>query len=107
MADDAVAEGITSLLPITWGPNALDQLEREAIRRALTATNGNQTHAAKLLGIQRLALMRAMARHGLAPTTQRGPHRHLTLARRGASQQHVATLQQAMSSSSETAASRV
>jgi transcriptional regulator of acetoin/glycerol metabolism len=72
MTDGAVNAGMTSLIGITWGPNALSNLEREAIRRALEATQGNQTHAAKLLGIQRLALMRAMARHGLETTTQRG-----------------------------------
>jgi DNA-binding NtrC family response regulator len=64
------AEG--EYLHIEWGENALDQLERRAIERALLIAEGNQTRAAKLLGVQRLSLVRAMARHGLQSQLPRG-----------------------------------
>ncbi len=53
-------------IPFAFGPNALDQLERHAIELAMNAAAGNQTKAAGLLGINRLALGRALARHGIA-----------------------------------------
>jgi two-component system response regulator HydG len=59
-------------IPIEWGDGALDKLEAEAIRRALLATRGNQTRAAQLLGIGRLALARAMVRHGIKAISRPG-----------------------------------
>jgi transcriptional regulator with PAS, ATPase and Fis domain len=43
----------------------LDRAEREAIERALEASGGNQTRAAKLLGLTRRALIYRMERVGL------------------------------------------
>ncbi len=40
-------------------------VERESVLDALEATNGNQTKAAKKLGISRFALIRLMDKHGL------------------------------------------
>lgn len=37
----------------------------EVIRRALTATGGNRTHAARLLGLQRTYLIRLMRDRGI------------------------------------------
>ncbi len=52
-------------LLLRFGPNALDNLERDAIELAMREAMDNQTQAAALLGIQRLALARALTRHGL------------------------------------------
>jgi DNA-binding NtrC family response regulator len=43
----------------------LESLERRAVVEALERCDGNQTHAAKLLGISRTALYRRLAKHGL------------------------------------------
>lgn len=43
----------------------LDQLDRLLIEEALRRTNGNQTHAAQLLGLSRPTLHAKMQRHGL------------------------------------------
>lgn len=44
----------------------------EVIRRALAATGGNRTHAARLLGLQRTYLLRLMRDRGIAvPRPQR------------------------------------
>lgn len=59
-------------LELHWGPNALGNLEKEAIIRALRAAAGNQTKAAQLLGIQRLALSRAVSRHAIPVVAKRG-----------------------------------
>ncbi len=40
-------------------------VEREAVRAALAASDGNQTHAARQLGISRFALIRLMDKHDL------------------------------------------
>ena len=55
-------------LRLRWGPGALDTLERDAVRLALEAADGNQTRAAELLGVQRLVIARAIDRHGLTVT---------------------------------------
>ncbi len=43
----------------------LEEVEKELIQSALTKTGGNQTQAAKLLGISRYALIYRMQKHGL------------------------------------------
>ncbi|MDZ4052681.1 response regulator [Phenylobacterium ferrooxidans] len=43
----------------------LDEIERRAIIRALSASGGNMTRAASLLGLTRPALYRRLERHGL------------------------------------------
>jgi transcriptional regulator of acetoin/glycerol metabolism len=40
-------------------------VEREAVLAALDATDGNQTQAAKRLGVSRFALIRMMAKHDI------------------------------------------
>jgi transcriptional regulator with PAS, ATPase and Fis domain len=40
-------------------------VERDAVLAALDAAGGNQTHAAKRLGISRFALIRLLDKHGL------------------------------------------
>jgi hypothetical protein len=46
--------------------------QAEVIRRALAATGGNRTHAARLLGLQRTYLLRLMRDRGIdVPQTQR------------------------------------
>lgn len=44
---------------------SLDEVEAEAIRRALARSEGNVSEAAATLGLTRQALYRRMARHGL------------------------------------------
>ena len=55
--------------PIDWLagdlPTALARLEEAMIRRALAATNGNRTEAARRLGIQRQLLYAKLERYGL------------------------------------------
>jgi two-component system response regulator HydG len=59
-----VAGGVQ--LTLAFGDRALENLERAAIVAALRRAGGNQTRAARLLGIQRLALARAAARLGIS-----------------------------------------
>jgi hypothetical protein len=50
----------------------LSEFQIELIRRALAATNGNRTHAARLLGLQRTYLLRLMRDRGIVfPRPQR------------------------------------
>ena len=44
----------------------IDQLDRLLIKEALRRTNGNQTHAAQLLGLSRPTLHAKMQRHGIS-----------------------------------------
>jgi DNA-binding NtrC family response regulator len=52
-------------LTLAFGERALENLERAAVEAALQHADGNQTRAARLLGIQRLALARAATRLGI------------------------------------------
>jgi transcriptional regulator with GAF, ATPase, and Fis domain len=63
-ATTAVVGGVQ--LTLAFGDRALENLERAAVVAALQRAGGNQTRAARLLGIQRLALARAAARLGIA-----------------------------------------
>jgi transcriptional regulator with GAF, ATPase, and Fis domain len=69
LADVATAAAPTSpdeiALRLTFGEGAFENLERAAIQAALARAGGNQTRAAQLLGIQRLALARAAVRLGI------------------------------------------
>jgi DNA-binding NtrC family response regulator len=47
------------------GGVALSEVERELVRQAMERAEGNQTHAAKLLGIERDALRRRLVKYGL------------------------------------------
>lgn len=46
-------------------PESMAQVESDAIRRALSATSGNRTHAAKRLGIARSTLLEKIKRHSI------------------------------------------
>ena len=48
------------------------KVERDAVVAALEAHAGNQTQAARQLGISRFALIRLMEKHDLKPRPQRG-----------------------------------
>jgi transcriptional regulator with GAF, ATPase, and Fis domain len=50
----------------------LSRLEHDRIVRALDEAAGNQTRAAKLLGISRHALIDRIERHGIARPRKRG-----------------------------------
>ncbi len=69
----SVAEAILESPPPAAGRDSLDleqQLaatEREIVARALAVAGGNQSRAARLLGISRNGLAAKMARHGLPP----------------------------------------
>jgi transcriptional regulator with GAF, ATPase, and Fis domain len=52
-------------ITLSFGEHALENLERAAVSAALERAAGNQTRAARLLGIQRLALARAAMRLGV------------------------------------------
>ena len=52
-------------LTLLFGERAFENLERAAVTAALERADGNQTRAARLLGIQRLALARAAMRLGI------------------------------------------
>jgi len=51
----------------------LAQAERELLAKALRAANGNQTKAAKLVGVERHRMSRMIDRHGLRALTQPQP----------------------------------
>jgi len=52
----------------------LAQAERELLTRALKVANGNQTKAARLIGIERHRLRRMLVRHGLEAMTRPSPN---------------------------------
>ncbi len=45
--------------------DAVNEVEKESISRALSAANHNKTQAARLLGIHRTLLYKKMKKHGL------------------------------------------
>jgi two-component system NtrC family response regulator len=63
---DFLSSGEPGTAPVDWLagtlPEAVERLEREMMRRALAATNGNRARAAELLGIRRQLLWRKLAR---------------------------------------------
>ena len=44
---------------------AMDEIERRRLTAALAAANGNQSHAARALGIPRTTFINKLRRHGL------------------------------------------
>ena len=48
-------------------------MEKRAIEEALAKTGGNQTRAAKLLGVSRYGLHKMMKRLGIAPHKKQRP----------------------------------
>lgn len=60
--EGAAGEGPRSVAPLA---GALSALERERIIQALDETSGNQTHAARALGISRRALISRIEQYGL------------------------------------------
>ncbi len=52
-------------------PAAVEALERRMLAAALAATNGNQVHAARSLGVSRQGLIKKLKRHGLYQPTRR------------------------------------
>jgi DNA-binding NtrC family response regulator len=66
----ACARAPAAAPPAEAGPllslkQALEQPERDAILRALRATNGHRDRAAELLGINRATLYNKLRKHGL------------------------------------------
>jgi transcriptional regulator of acetoin/glycerol metabolism len=43
----------------------MDEIERRRLSAALATANGNQSHAARALGIPRTTLINKLRRHGL------------------------------------------
>ena len=62
----AVHEAIDAMETRENGSDSLADTEAEQIRRVLAATNGNKSHAAKILGIERKTLYRKLEKMGLA-----------------------------------------
>lgn len=56
----------SSTIALEWGPNALDRLVEQAYREAMRKAEGNRSLAARLLGVPRPTLMRALARYQVA-----------------------------------------
>lgn len=69
--NDALAAAMTNAAALTAAARkadailSLDEVEADAIRRALARSGGNVSEAAATLGLTRQALYRRMARHGL------------------------------------------
>ncbi|MEO5924822.1 MAG: sigma-54 dependent transcriptional regulator [Bryobacteraceae bacterium] len=62
---DAVRQAIDQMDTRDGASDSLADTEAEQIRRVLTATNGNKSRAAKILGIERKTLYRKLERMGL------------------------------------------
>ena len=58
-----VAATVTTNVATATPPRTLEQAEREVIRDALTASGGNRTHAALILGIARSTLLEKLKRY--------------------------------------------
>ena len=69
LSDDlrpAPATVLRHVLPVTGTlPSVVEQLERDLVVSALRKTDGNRSHAAKLLGISRRGLLNKIARYEL------------------------------------------
>jgi DNA-binding NtrC family response regulator len=63
--EEAVAEAMLATQPRERPTESLADTEAEQIRRVLTATGGNKSRAAKILGIERKTLYRKIERMGL------------------------------------------
>ncbi len=63
---EAVREAIELMEPGDYTSESLADTEMEQIRRVLTATNGNKSRAAKILGIERKTLYRKLERMGVS-----------------------------------------
>lgn len=63
---EAVKEAIELMEPGDYTSESLADTEMEQIRRVLTATNGNKSRAAKILGIERKTLYRKLERMGVS-----------------------------------------
>jgi transcriptional regulator with PAS, ATPase and Fis domain len=63
--DTAVREAIELTEPRDISSDALADIESDQIRRVLSATGGNKSRAAKILGIERKTLYRKLERMGL------------------------------------------
>jgi len=63
--DDAVREAIELTEPRDSASDTLADTEADQIRRVLSATGGNKSRAAKILGIERKTLYRKLERMGL------------------------------------------
>jgi DNA-binding NtrC family response regulator len=61
----AVQDAIEQMDSRDHGSESLADTELEQIRRVLTATNGNKSRAAKILGIERKTLYRKLERMGM------------------------------------------
>ncbi len=61
----ARAPDLDAAAPAGPEPTSLKDAERDAIQRALLATEGNKTHAARLLGISRKQLYVKLKTYGL------------------------------------------
>ena len=68
-----VASGKKSLPDAVTDANktTVDEMERRYVRQVLASVNGNKTHAARVLGIDRRSLYRRLE----APTTTSSPER--------------------------------
>jgi len=62
---DAVRQSIDQMDTRDGASDSLADTEAEQIRRVMTATNGNKSRAAKILGIERKTLYRKLERMGL------------------------------------------
>ena len=62
---DAVRQAIDQMDSRDGASDSLADTEAEQIRRVMTATNGNKSRAAKILGIERKTLYRKLERMGL------------------------------------------
>lgn len=69
--EPANGRGGVESIEVAWGPGALEEVERQAIRRALEAAGGNRTHAANLLGIRRQSLLRRIVKLGISDIPSR------------------------------------
>lgn len=63
--DEAIRDAIDSTEPRDQASETLADTEAEQIRRVLSATGGNKSRAAKILGIERKTLYRKLERMGL------------------------------------------
>jgi Nif-specific regulatory protein len=72
LGNEPSADAAEFQVTASFGPNCFENVVNELVRLALDHADGNRSHAAKLLDIERPRLLRLLGRTGVQPPALRG-----------------------------------